>query len=178
MGDLTVIFKGVLWQDLLNGDLVSAGLAITFPTGPDSLGGVTFSNGCVHSTLLQPFIGYLWVWNNLYLQGFSSLDIPTTDQDSTIMFNDVGLGYFLLRDRTNGRFLTAVVPTVEGHLTTPLSHEGSPTGMMFTPNQLDITEGVTFEFQRRMTFAVGVSEPVTGNKTFDFEAIAQLNVRY
>jgi hypothetical protein len=61
---------------------------------------------------------------------------------------------------------------------TPLSHEGSPTEMIFTPNQLDITEGVTFEFQRRITFAVGVSEPVTGNKTFDFEAIAQLNVRF
>jgi hypothetical protein len=178
VGDLTVIFKGVLWQDLLNGDLVSAGLALTFPTGPDSLGGVTFSNGCVHSTLIQPFIGYVWDWNNLFLQGFLSVDIPTTDQDSTIMFNDVGLGYYLLRDRNNGRFLTAVVPTFEAHLMTPLSHEGSPTGMMFTPNQLDLTEGVTFEFQRRITFAVGVSEPVTGNKTFDFEAIAQLNVRY
>jgi hypothetical protein len=178
VGDLTVIFKGILWQDLLNGDLVSAGLAITIPTGPDSLGGVTFSNGCVHSTLLQPFIGYLWAWNNLFLHGFSSVDIPTTDQDSTLMFNDVGLGYFLLRDRNNGRFLTAVVPTVEAHLMTPLSHEGSPTEMIFTPNQLDITEGVTFEFRRQITFAVGVSEPVTGNKTFDFEAIAQLNVRF
>lgn len=178
VGDLTVIFKGILWQDMNNGDLVSAGLAITLPTGPDSLGGVTFSNGCVHSTLLQPFIGYLWVWNNLFLHGFSSLDIPTTDQDSTIMYNDVGLGYFLLRDRNNGRFLTAVVPTVEGHLTTPLSHEGSPMEMIFTPNQLDITEGVTFEFRRQITFAVGVSEPVTGNKTFDFEAIAQVNVRF
>jgi hypothetical protein len=114
----------------------------------------------------------------LYLQGFSSLDIPTTDQDSTLMFNDVGLGYFILRDRNNGRFLTAVVPTIEGHLTTPLNHEGSPSGMMFTPNQLDITEGVIFEFGGRTTFSVGISEPVTGSKTFDFEAIAQLDVHF
>lgn len=178
VGDLTVIFKGVLWQDMLNGDVVSAGLGITLPTGPDSLGGVTFSNGCVHSTLLQPYIGYAFVWNNLFLHGFTSVDIPTTDQDSTLMFNDVGLGYFLLRDRNNGRFLTAVAPTVEWHLMTPLSHQGSPTGMIFTPDQLDITEGLTFEFRRQVTFAVGISEPVTGNKTFDFEAIAQLNVRF
>jgi hypothetical protein len=178
VGDLTLVLKGVLWEDMNNGDVVSGGLAVTFPTGPDSLGGVTFGNGCVHSTLIQPFIGYAWIWNNLYLHGFFSLDIPTTDQDSTLMYNDVGLGYFVLRDRNNGRFLTAVVPTVEGHLTTPLNHEGSPTQMTFTPNQLDITEGVTFEFRRQVTFAVGVSEPVTGSKTFDFEAIAQLNVRF
>jgi hypothetical protein len=161
-----------------NGDVISAGLAVTLPTGPDSLGGVTFSNGCVHSTLIQPYVGYAFIWNNLFLQGFTSVDIPTTDQDSTLMFNDVGLGYFLLRDRNNGRFLTAVAPTVEGHLMTPLSHEGSPTEMMFTPNQLDITEGVTFEFRSRATFAVGISEPVTGSKTYDFEAMAQLNLRF
>ena len=178
VGDLTLVLKGVLWEDMNNGDVISAGLAVTLPTGPDSLGGVTFSNGCVHSTLIQPFVGYAFIWNNLFLHGFTSVDIPTTDQDSTLMFNDVGLGYFLLRDRNNGRFLTAVAPTVEGHLMTPLSHEGSPTEMMFTPNQLDITEGVTFEFRSRATFAVGISEPVTGNKTFDFEAVAQFNLRF
>ncbi|HEV2947793.1 MAG TPA: hypothetical protein VGX70_10475 [Gemmataceae bacterium] len=178
VGDLTLILKGVLWEDMNNGDVISAGLAVTLPTGPDSLGGVTFSNGCVHSTLIQPYVGYAFIWNNLFLQGFTSVDIPTTDQDSTLMFNDVGLGYFLLRDRNNGRFLTAVAPTVEGHLMTPLSHEGSPTEMMFTPNQLDITEGVTFEFRSRATFAVGISEPVTGSKTYDFEAMAQLNLRF
>src|SRR5262249_51357386 len=39
IGDLTVIFKLALWYDHQSGNVLSTGLAVTAPTGPDSFAG-------------------------------------------------------------------------------------------------------------------------------------------
>jgi hypothetical protein len=178
-GDLTVILKYTLWQNPATGSLLSAGLAVTTPTGPDAFAG----SGAItsfHYTTLQPYAGYIWSGERWFLHGFWALDIPTNSEDVTLMYNDVGVGYFLYRDGWEGRGLTAIVPTFEVHVNTPLNHRGAfdftdPAG---TPDWVELTTGVTFEFNQRSTFAVGFVTPVTGPRPYDFEVLAQLNVRF
>src|SRR5207245_6411457 len=60
IGDLTVILKALLWEDRDRGLLLSAGVAVTVPTGPDSFAGVPSVVGGLHNTLGQPYLGSLW----------------------------------------------------------------------------------------------------------------------
>ncbi len=177
IGDLFIILKGVLWEDREIGNIVSGGLAITVPTGSTTFANSGFGIGCMHCTLLQPYLGYAWIFGDAFIHGFTAVDIPTCDE-STLFYQDIGVGYFLMKDRGSGRFLTAVVPTFEVHATIPLDRQGRISDMEFTPDVVDLTEGVTFEIRRQFTLAVGVAEPVTGPKPFDIEAIAQLNIRF
>jgi hypothetical protein len=93
-GDLSTIFKYILWQNEPRNRIVSAGLAITAPTGPAGFAGVDplFRR---HSTSFQPFMGYLARGDNWYLQGFLALDVPTDARDVTVLFNAIGLGYYV-----------------------------------------------------------------------------------
>src|SRR5262249_30355237 len=54
MGDLTAIAKVALFRDPNSPSVISAGLAVTAPTGPS----VLTTAGDLHSTLFQPFMGY------------------------------------------------------------------------------------------------------------------------
>jgi hypothetical protein len=179
IGDLSIIGKVVLWRDCNANNLVSGGLAVTAPTGPDS-----FANSPVfvpvHSTLVTPFAGWIFRQDKWYVQGFTSLDVPVDSKDVTLLHNDFHVGYVLHRCQDANAWLTAVLPNLEVHINDPLNHRGAtnladPLG---TPDWIDLTTGVTFEFQRRATLAVGVVTPVTGPKPYDFELLAQLNVRF
>src|SRR5207302_162718 len=150
--DMTLIFKYALYNDPA-GDTFSGGLALTVPTG----GGITVdypnpTTGVVDGTnpatfypvIFQPFAG--WVRNvgeYFYLHGFHSLAVPTDGRDVTLLFNDVGIGAWLFRNRgtLENRFLQAVVPTVEFHLNTPLTHRGSHTQPIGFADQLNLTFG-------------------------------------
>jgi hypothetical protein len=177
-GDLTIIYKQALLDDRCTGNLLSAGLALTLPTGPDR-----FANSPVvpaqHNTFFQPFVGYIFNYERWYIHGFSSLDVPTDSNDVTAWYNDVGIGYQLYRTR-ECRFLTAIVPTLEFHLTTPLNHRGAfrtddPAG---TPDVLTLTLGTHFEIRQNALFTVGLNTPVTGPRPYDFEVIAQFALRF
>jgi hypothetical protein len=175
IGDLTVILKALLWENRDRGMLFSAGVAVTFPTGPDAFAGVGSVVGEFHNTLVQPYIGSIWTLNNLFVQGFSEIDIPTDSNDVTFWYDDFGIGYFLLRGRSG--FITALAPTFEAHFNFPLSHRSGMCGVNI-PDWVDLTEGFTVEFNRRATLAVGVSTPVTGPKPYDLEALAHFNIRF
>jgi hypothetical protein len=175
IGDLTIILKALLWENLDGGWLVSAGVAVTVPTGPDSFAGVNSVVGAFHDTLIQPYLGYLWNLNNLFVQGFSEIDIPTDSNDVTFMFNDIGIGYFLMRN--GGRFISGLAPTFEVHVNTPLDHRSGMCGVNI-PDWVDLTEGLTVEFNRRATLAIGVSTPITRPRPFDLEALAHFNIRF
>ena len=43
---------------------------------------------------------------------------------------------------------------------------------------VDLTAGMTFEFNHRATLVLAAVTPVTGPKPFDFEIVTQLNVRF
>jgi hypothetical protein len=178
IGDLSIISKFILWQNRKTGSLFSGGLAVTVPTGPDSFAGSDVFTP-VHTTVLTPYLSYLWKQDRFYLQGFASIDVPT-GEDVTVIHNDIQVGYFLLRNRDCDRLLTAVVPHFEVHINDPLNHRGATnlSDPLGTPDWVDLTSGVTFELRGRSTFSVGLVTPVTGPKPFDFEVLAQWNLRF
>jgi len=175
IGDLTVILKYAFWRDCHSGSLLSAGLALTVPTGPDGFAGSHLTT--FHNTIYQPYLGYLWNAGNFFVHGFLALDVPSDSNDVTYLFNDIGAGYHL---RCGDGFLTDIIPTFEVHLSDPLNHRGAlnladPAG---SSDQVDFTTGVTFEFKRNCTLALGVVTPVSGPRPFDYELLAQLNIHF
>ncbi len=177
IGDLTVIFKYLLWRDDEAGHLFSAGLAVTPPTGPGSFAGSENIKG-FHVTTLQPFCGSVWNFGPAYVQHFTAVDAPADLNDVVLLSNDVGVGYFLYQKPDGG--ITAVVPTVEAHVTTPLNHRGilALADKAGTPDQVNLTAGVNFEYRDHSNLAVGFAVPVTGPRMFDFEILAQVRCRY
>ena len=174
-GDLSLILKVAPFADRCSGRALSFGLAVTLPTGQ--------SEDPAHATSLQPFIGYLWTCGDWLFHGFVSLDIPTKS-DALYLNNDVGIGYYLYRNPCCDGCLTAVIPTVEFHLTTPLNHRG---GLHFVPpddfsvgapDVFDLTVGVNFELWQRMRLALGVVTPLTGPRPFDWEGVVELRWRF
>jgi hypothetical protein len=180
VGDLTTIFKYAFWHNRETGSALSAGLCVTAPTGPDAFAGqATFTT--FHNTILQPFVGYRWVSGDFYLQGFLAVDIPTDSNDVTILYNDLGIGYYLFRaGAESNRLITAVVPTVEVHVNDPLNHRGvlNVNDVAGLQDVVDLTTGCHLELGKRAQVAVGVVTPVTGPKPFDIEVLAQFSFRF
>jgi hypothetical protein len=175
IGDLTVIGKFVVWQDPGTANLLSAGLAVTAPTGSNTFAGAP--NAIIanfHDTLLQPFVGFQCGSGAFFIHGFESVQVPTDSNDITLLFTDIGAGYYLLRHKDCDRFLTAVVPTVEVHLNDFLDHRGSSN----LKDWLVVVEGLNFELKRRSTLTLAIGEPVTGPLPYDVEAVVQFNFRF
>src|SRR5262249_26862584 len=116
-GDLTVIGKYAFILDRDTGNVFSGGLAITVPSGRS----IPITAGSFHDTLIQPFVGYLWNFDQFFIQGFHSVAVPTDARDVTLLFNDLGVNYWLYRGSPD-RPLSSVVSAIEAHLTTPLNH--------------------------------------------------------
>jgi hypothetical protein len=179
MGDLSMILRYALYRDDQADNWFTLGLAVTAPTGPSTLGGID-APALEHGTFLQPFIGYLWNFGDLYVQGFSAVDVPTTASDATVWYNDVGIGYFVYRTAEPGRFLTAVAPAFEAHVATPLNYRGN----LGVGNPFAISDEVSvglvgnFELWGRTRLAVGAVAPVTGPQSFRVEGVIQLRCRF
>jgi hypothetical protein len=178
MGDLSTILKFMPYQNKQNGDVFSFGLVVTAPTGSTNFGGTPIFTG-FHSALLEPYIGYIFHYKNLFIEGFSAISVPTDTNDVTIMYNDIGIGYvYTPGDGANdNRWVTAIVPMLEVHANNPLNHQGAfqaddPAG---TPDVVSFTAGVTFGIGRSTTVALAVVVPVTGPRPFDIEGQFQLN---
>lgn len=174
-GDLTVINKFALVNDRATGNVLSVGLAVTAPTGPDAV----LPNGArLNPVLLQPFSGFIYNWDRLYAQGFSSLIVPTDSRDALISTASLGLGYYVYRAADPAALVTYLTPVVEGHATIPLNHRGLDQTLVGFPDVFVLTNGVHIGLGSRSNLAVGVAVPLTGPKIFDVEAIAQLNWRF
>jgi len=176
IGDLTIVLKYAPFMNRETGSLFSGGLAITVPTGPDSFAGSGTVFDCKHTTVLQPYIGFIWRVDNWFLHGFSAVDVPMASEEVTLFLNDLGVGYLISRGQD--RLITAIAPTFEAHVNTPLNHRGAFNGPDGTPDWVDLTAGTTFQFGSRSTLAIGAVTPVTGPKPFDIEAMVQLNFRF
>jgi hypothetical protein len=171
IGDLTIIGKYAFLLDEA-GNVLSAGLAVTAPTGPS----IATIDGNLHSTLLQPWAGYIWNFDRFYLQAFHSVVIPTDARDVTLLFNDVGFNFWLYRGSPN-RFLQFIVPTVEAHVTTPLNHRDL-NGAIFAPDLVVLTGGAHLGLFGNATLTLGAATPVTGPRPCTVEGFAQLNWRW
>jgi len=177
VGDLTVFLKGIFWENRSTGSLLSAGLAVTPPTGPAHFAGAPFAKS-IPTTSLQPFIGYIFNFDRWFLQGFTGSNIPTDSQVVTMYYNDVGAGYYLFGSNDPHALLSAVVPTFEVHVNTPLNHRATTSvgSLLGTPDVVDLTFGPNFALRRRAVIAAGIVNPVTGPRPYELEAIVQLNV--
>lgn len=176
-GDLSVVLKYAFINDRESGDVLSGGLVITAPTGVKEA--ILPNGGDIHPTLFQPWGGYIVTFgSDLYVNGFSSVVFPTDSRDVTLWLNDVGIGYWLYRDPSDDAIVTGIVPTLEAHVTTPLNHRHSATDPIVVPDWVVLTAGTHFVLGGGSTLLLGGAVPVTGPKPFDFEFIAQFNLRF
>jgi hypothetical protein len=173
LGDLTIFGKAILWQDKSTGSLLSGGLAVTPPTGPSAFAGAPFARS-VATTSLQPFVSYIANFDRWFIQGFSGPNIPTDARATTLFYNDIGVGYYLFRTNEPA-LVTAVVPTFEVHINTPLNHRTTRRSLG-TPDVVDLTFGSSFLLGKQAVLSAGVVNPVTGPRPFDLEAVVLLNV--
>jgi hypothetical protein len=169
-GDLTIIAKFAPYIDRETGSGISLGMAVTAPTGP----AIHTVDADVHSTVLQPFIGYQFNRENFLLYGFASIGVPTDTRDVTILFNDIGLGYRLWE---GDGLIRSLVPAVEAHITTPLDHRQS-TDLIQGLDEVVLTGGVHMGLGRRSLLTLGVATPVNSPRTFNVEGIVQFNFRF
>ena len=179
-GDLAAIFKYAFYQNRDTGSLASAGLMLSFPTGPNLFAGARGFN-TFRQTSFTPFVGGILNRGDLYIQGFSSLEIPTDQNAITSFYNDIGAGYFVYRAPEPDRFLAAIAPTVELHVNTPLSHRGvggAGNALNGAYDFVDFTFGSNFLLGKRGVLTLGIVEPITGPRPFTLEAIAQFNLRF
>jgi hypothetical protein len=177
-GDMTLILKFAPIHDCQEGRVLATGLAVTVPTGP----GIFVSDGTtsrtLHDTILQPWVGAALAAGDtgLYVTGFSSVAIPTDSEDVTFWFNDLGVGYVI---DTGGlsTWITAVTPTVEAHVNTPLDHKNSDS-LILGINLVDLVAGVHVTLKQDCTFTLGAATSLSGPRPYDVEMIAQLAMHY
>lgn len=172
VGDLTILGKYAFLLNRDVGDVLSAGLAVTVPTGRSI---VTF-DGNVHSTLLQPWFGYIWNVDRFFIQAFHSIVIPTDSRDVTLLFNDVGLNCWVYRGEPN-RAIRFLVATAEAHVTTPLNHRDF-NGPIYVPDLAVFTGGVHVGVLGNGVLTIGAATPLTGPRVFGIETFVQLNWRF
>lgn len=170
-GDITAILKYALYLDAGTGDVFSVGLGLTMPTGT----AIPVSGSRIDSFLFQPYFGYIYTMSPFYVHGFSSLVVPTEGLDAVLLFNDVGFGWQYSRQ---GRFVSAIGPTIELHLTTPLTQRGALNEPLGVPDMLVSTAGLHTTFLERAVLTVGAAVPWTGPRPYDFEILAQMNYRF
>ncbi|MCI0681461.1 MAG: hypothetical protein L0Y71_05090 [Gemmataceae bacterium] len=172
LGDISFIVKWApeAFLERESGSGMSLGLAVTAPTGPD----IETPSGELHTTLIQPFLGYQINSGRRLVYGFTSIAIPTDDNDLTVWFNDVGFGYQLLE---RYGFVRSVIPALEVHVTTPLDHR-SQNDEIRGLDLVVLTGGVHLGVGARSLLTLGVATPVTGPRPYDVEALVQFNLRY
>jgi hypothetical protein len=175
IGDLTMILKYAFINNRETGNVLSAGLGVTVPSGADNVPGIGVID--IHDTLLQPFLGYIFNGESLYLMGFTSLVVPSDSRDVTLLFNDIGVGYWLRLNRDES-FIRGIVPTLEVHVTTPLNHRGLSNSPVGAPDEVSLTGGVHLLMPRGADLGIAIVDPVTGPKPYAFEAVVQLNFRF
>ncbi|WP_145952222.1 hypothetical protein [Paludisphaera borealis] len=178
-GNLSLFAKYILKQNTKTGSLVSVGLAVTPPTAPGRFAGAPYVFG-INNTSFQPFLGYIFNFGDFYIQGFSAFDFTSSARDVTLMFNDVGIGYYAYRANDPNSFLTAIVPTFEAHVNSPFTHRDwkNRYDVVGSADVVNLTYGLNFQLQRTAIFSTALVTPVTGPRPFDAELAVFLNIFY
>jgi len=177
-GYTSVFAKYVLLASRDYSNLLSVGIDVTLPTGTRSFGGYPNAVG-FRDTQVQPFVGYILSKDRLYLQGFSSVSAATDKNDVTFFFNDIAVGYYAYRSQEAHKLLSAIVPSFETHVNTPLNHAGfrfnDPASQ---PYIVDLTFGTTFILRQRSYLTFAYVTPVTGPMPFQGELAVLFNYRF
>lgn len=172
-GDISLIGKLALIDNRETGCLLSVGVMVTLPTGD----GIQSIQGTVRDTLIQPFVGAIInPSDSCFIQGFSSVVIPTEDEDVTLLLNSVSIGHFLYRSETDS-CLRYLAPALELHVTTPLDHRGADS-LFHYADTISMIGGLHIGLGQCSSLSIAGGAPLTGPKPFDFEGIVQFNLRF
>jgi hypothetical protein len=173
IGDLTLISKYAFINDRDTGNVLSGGLALTVPSAGHTY---TLADGvALRSVLFQPYAAWLINFGDLYAQGFHSLVVPTDSRDITELNTDVGVGYWVYKNEES--FLRGVVPTIEGHLYTPLNHTNT-SDILYAEDILTFTAGVNVVVPGNSSIGAAIATPLTGPKPNRVEALVGFNFRF
>jgi hypothetical protein len=178
-GNLSLFAKYILKENRETGSLLSVGLAVAPPTAPGRFAGAPYVFG-LNNTSFQPFLGYILNLGDFYIQGFSAFDFTSSARDVTLMYNDVGIGYYAFRAKDRNAFLTAVVPTFETHVNSPFTHRDwkNRFDIAGSADVVNLTYGLNFQFQRTAILSTALVTPVTGPRPFNAEFAVFLNIFY
>ncbi len=179
LGNLTIFGKYILAQNPRTGSLISALFAITPPTGPGRFAGAQYVFP-LNSTYFQPAIGYIYNYNRWYLQGFSGFTFSANPNDVSIVYNDIAIGYFLIRNNDPHAFLTALAPTFELHVENPINHRDvyNRSDLAGSPDSVNLTYGLNLGIRNTAVLTAAFVTPLASPKPFDSEAILMLNIYY
>ena len=166
IADMSLIYKHAFLEDRQTGDLLSGGMVLTLPTGRQL---TIAGESSLHSTVFQPFVGFIYNVNSWYFEGFESVAVPTDMRDVTLVFSSLGVGYNLYRDASPDAPVRYIRPQLEVHVNTPLNHRGLTSDPIAFSDSVDLTGGVHVLFQK-LDFGAAVGTSVTGPKVYDLEA--------
>ena len=114
-----------------------------------------------------------------FIQGFTSIAVPTDQKLATMYYGDIALGYFLYRSQDPRAVLSAIVPTFETHLNIPLNWAGfQPRYIGSTPDVVNFTYGLNFGIASRAVLSMAYVNSVTGPTPFNGELAMMLNVPF
>jgi hypothetical protein len=185
--------------------LVSVGLGLSFPTADDSrmiLNGQPVIDIQNHAVLLEPLLGIAWAPNNrLYAQVGLQFEVDPsgnpvrtlnmdgiqyragTLRDQSYVFLSGAVGYWVYQNSNS--WLSGVALQGELHYDSSFgparSVQDGNVIVSDLSSQVDVlngTAGVICNFGQRASFSLGVSFPLTGERLYDWNLIAQLNYRF
>lgn len=216
LGNITTYFKALMGEsDTFSWSL---GVGVTAPTADDvtirDLDGVTIARIENEGIHLLPFLGFLYTPSErFFMQGFLQFDVdangnpveftsfdegdPTGDltrigraDDSTYAFIDLGIGYWIYRNRHCDGFINGLAPILELHYNA--ATEGNDTirralapgtlngaeVQVGRPGDLEVTNvviGLNAVIGDSGTLTIGYAAPVAGDDQFDGEFRAFFN---
>jgi hypothetical protein len=173
VGDLTLTSKCAFINDRETGNVLSGGLLLTVPTADHSL--ILADGRALRDVLIQPYAGWIINRGILFAQGFHAIVVPTDSRDVTQLNNDVAVGLWALR-RPDG-LVRGIVPTLEGHLFTPLNHQNNA-DLIFAPDIFTLTAGVTVVLPSNSTVGAAIAAPLTGPRPNNVEALVSVSFRF
>ena len=177
LGNLTVFAKYILAQNTSTGSLILACWAITPPNATGRFAGAPYLLP-INGVYFQPCIGYIYRYNKWYLQGFSGFSFSMNPNDVSFIYNDIGIGYFLIQKQDPDAWLTAFAPTFELHVNDPVNHRDpynrfDPAG---TADSVNLTFGLNFGIRNTAVLTTALVTSVASPKPFDSEAVVMLNI--
>ena len=202
-GNVGLLLKGTLFRNA--NWIVTAGVGVSMPTADDSR--VLFNGQPVidirnQAWLVQPVFGAVWAPNDrFYAQVGLQIDFdpsgnpvyvrePNDEEirggvltDQTYLYASGAVGYWLYQSDVG--FMRGVSLQGELHYDRTLNkRDVVQTGSVVVADVnsnidvLNATTGVNFVFGDRTTLALGVSFPVSGDRLYDWNLMATLNLQF
>jgi hypothetical protein len=202
-GNVGLLFKGTLFRS--DNWIVTAGVGVSIPTADDSR--IMFNGQPVleirnNAWLVQPIFGAVWAPNDrFYVQAGLQFDFDANGNpvyvrspgdefsqrgiltDQTYLYASGAIGYWLYQCDTG--FIRGVSLQGELHYDRTLGNrdvvQAGSVAVADVNSNIDVlnaTTGVNLVLGDRATLALGVSFPVSGDRLYDWNLMATLNVRF